>query len=74
MVRHEIGSFVGLVMAMSILYPISRLIKGLVEDKESRMKETQKMMGLFQWVFMASWYSIALIYSLRPSWVCNLVQ
>jgi hypothetical protein len=43
-------------MAMSILYPISRLIKGLVEDKESRMKETQKMMGLFQWVFMASWF------------------
>ena len=46
------GPFVGLVLCMSLLYPVSRLIKHLVEDKESRMKETLKMMGLFNWVFV----------------------
>ena len=43
------GPFVGLVLCMALLYPVSRLIKALVEDKESRMKETLKMMGLLNW-------------------------
>lgn len=32
---------------MSMLYPVSRLIKGIVEEKEQKLKETMKMMGLF---------------------------
>src|ERR1700682_2825943 len=31
---------------MSLLYPISRLLKALVEEKESRMNETMFIMGL----------------------------
>jgi hypothetical protein len=49
------GPFVGLVLCLSLLYPVSRLIKQLVEDKESRMKETLKMMGLYNWVFVTSY-------------------
>jgi len=49
------GPFVGLVLCMSLLFPVSRLIKNLVEDKESRMKETLKMMGLLNWVFVTSY-------------------
>jgi hypothetical protein len=37
------GPFVGLVLCMSLLYPVSRLIKVLVEDKENRSKETLKV-------------------------------
>jgi len=49
------GPFVGLVLCLALLYPVSRLIKQLVEDKESRMKETLKMMGLRDWVFVTSY-------------------
>jgi hypothetical protein len=49
------GPFVGLVLCMALLYPASRLIKSLVEDKESRRRETLKMMGMEQWVFVGSY-------------------
>ena len=34
----SIGYLLGLVIAMSFLYPVSRLIKAIVEEKETRMK------------------------------------
>jgi hypothetical protein len=46
------GPFVGLVLCLALLYPVSRLIKVLVEEKESRMKETLKIMALRNWVFV----------------------
>jgi ABC-type multidrug transport system ATPase subunit len=48
------GNFVGLVLCLAMLYPVSRLMKAVVEEKESRAKETMKMMGLFNWVFIAA--------------------
>jgi len=53
---NTVGPLVGLVFCMSMLYPTSRLIKGMVEEKESRTKETMKMMGLKDWVFHSSWF------------------
>lgn len=38
-----IGPIVGLVFCMSMLYPTSRLIKGIVEEKETKTKETMKV-------------------------------
>ena len=31
---------------MSTLYPVSRLVKSVVEEKESKMKEVMKFMGI----------------------------
>ena len=52
----NVGPVVGLVFCMSMLYPTSRLIKGIVEEKETKTKETMKMMGLKDWVFHMSWF------------------
>ena len=57
----NIGPLISLVMAMCMLFPVSRLIKGIVEEKESKTKETMKMMGLLDSVFVASWFISSLL-------------
>lgn len=52
---NAVGPIIGLIMSISMLYTVSRLIKLIVEEKEMRMKETLKMMGLRDWVFVSSW-------------------
>ena len=42
----QVGSLLGLVLIMSTLYPVSRLVKSVVEEKESKMKEVMKFMGI----------------------------
>ena len=44
-----------MVMCMSMLYPVSKLTKSIVEEKETRMKEVMKIMGLQDWVLAAAW-------------------
>ena len=57
----NIGPVISLCLAMCMLFPVSRLIKGIVEEKESRTKETMKMMGLLDSVFISSWFISSLI-------------
>lgn len=38
------------------MYPVSRLVKSVVEEKESRMREIMKIMGLVDWAHQASWF------------------
>ena len=52
----QVGFLLGLAMTMSTLYPMSRLAKGIVEEKESRMREIMKIMGLKDWVHQLSWF------------------
>eukprot|EP00899_Mesostigma_viride_P015099 jgi/Mesvir1/23590/Mv18280-RA.1 len=49
------GPLIGLVMCLSTVYPLGVFIKSLVEEKESRAKETMKIMGLKGWVYLATW-------------------
>ena len=49
------GWLTGLLMSASLIYPVSRLIKVVVEEKELRLKELLKMMGLRDWVFHLGW-------------------
>ena len=51
----SVGPLVGFIMVMSTLYPVSRLVKNMVVEKESRTKETMLIMGLKGWVFYVSW-------------------
>jgi hypothetical protein len=50
-----ISSTLGLFYMLSFLYPVSRLIRALVLEKESRIKEGMKMMGLTNTVYNLSW-------------------
>ncbi|CAM9602166.1 unnamed protein product [Ectocarpus fasciculatus] len=50
-----VGYLLGLAMTMSTMYPLSRLVKGIVEEKESRVRETMRIMGLRVWCHELSW-------------------
>lgn len=50
-----ISSTLGLFYMLSFLYPVSRLIRALVLEKEGRIKEGMKMMGLSDTVYNLSW-------------------
>ena len=60
--KHEVNEFyagaglmMGLMMTMSTLYPASRFMKAIVEEKESRMKELLLMSGMREDTYIASW-------------------
>lgn len=42
------------------MYPVSKLIKAVVEEKESKMREVMKIMGLRSWAHQLSWLLTAL--------------
>jgi len=49
------GWLSGLIITASIVLPVSRLIAVIVEEKEIRIKEMLKQMGLRDWAFSSSW-------------------
>jgi hypothetical protein len=51
-----VGYLLGLVLTMATLYPVSRLIKDLVEEKETKMRETAAAMGLSLGVNALAWW------------------
>ena len=55
------GYLLGLALTMATLYPVSRLIKDLVEEKETRMRETMAAMGMSLGVNALAWATVALI-------------
>jgi hypothetical protein len=51
-----ISSTLPLFYMLSFLYPVSRIIRSLVIEKETRIKEGMKMMGLRDWEYNLSWF------------------
>lgn len=41
-----VGPMLGLLMSLSLVYPLSMLVRGIVEEREKRLKETMCIMGL----------------------------
>jgi len=56
-----VGYLLGLAISMGFLYPMSRLVKSVVEEKESRMKETMLILGVHPTVLWLSWVLTAYI-------------
>jgi len=54
-------SFRILVSAVAFLYPVSRLIKSIVEEKETRMRETLYILGVQPWALWWSWFLSSLL-------------
>eukprot|EP01041_Mallomonas_annulata_P006632 gene6631-13438_t len=52
----RVGFLLGLAMTMATLYPMSRLVKSIVEEKELRLREIMKIMGLKDWVHHMAWF------------------
>ena len=57
----QVGYLLGLTMVMAFLYPVSRLIKSIVEEKEERIKETLLILGVRGWAHWLSWFITSLV-------------
>ena len=60
-------------MTMCQLYPVSQLGKAVVEEKEGRLRQTMRIMGLRPAVFVTSWYVTAIVQFLLDALICALV-
>ena len=56
-----VGTFLGLLFTVVFLWPVTRLVKLMVEEKETRIKEGMRMMGLYD---STLWFSWLLTYTL----------
>ncbi len=57
----SVGFLLGLAMIMSTMYPMSKLTKSIVEEKETKMRELMKIMGLKDWIHRFTWFITAFI-------------
>lgn len=57
----QVGPLLGLALTMAMLYPMSRLVKSIVEEKETKMREVLKIMGLTDSIHSLSWVITAFI-------------
>lgn len=51
-----IASTLGIFYMLAFLYPVSRAVRVLVNEKEGRMKEALRMMGLPDLIYHGSWF------------------
>lgn len=59
--QYIISSTLGIFYMLSFLYPVSRIVRAVVLDKELRIKEGMKMMGLTDTVYNLSWLITVLL-------------
>eukprot|EP01038_Epipyxis_sp_PR26KG_P012006 gene12006-16074_t len=52
----SVGFLLGLAWVMETLYAMSRTVKSVVEEKETKIREIMKIMGLLDWVHQLSWF------------------
>ncbi|CAN0356690.1 unnamed protein product, partial [Hapterophycus canaliculatus] len=51
----QVGGMFAILVVIAVLYPVSNVISALVKEKELRIKEGLKMMGLTDAAHTASW-------------------
>jgi ATP-binding cassette subfamily A (ABC1) protein 3 len=49
-------AFLPLLMLLSFIYPVINITKSIVYEKEKRLKESMKMMGLSNWLHWTAWF------------------
>lgn len=54
--QQVIASTLGIFYMLAFLYPVSRAVRVLVSEKEGRMKEALRMMGLPDFIYHGSWF------------------
>jgi ABC-type multidrug transport system fused ATPase/permease subunit len=69
----SVGFLFGLAMILSTMYPMSKLAKSVVEEKELRMRELMKIMGLRDWIHQLSWFLSALVLFLWIAISCTFI-
>jgi hypothetical protein len=72
--QYIIASTLGIFYMLSFLYPVSRIIRALVLEKECRIKEGMKMMGLTDTVYNLSWLITTVLQMTLVSVLITLVS
>ncbi|GIY69232.1 ATP-binding cassette sub-family A member 3 [Caerostris extrusa] len=52
----SLQSFFPMIICFSFIYPAVNMIKNIVLEKEKRLKEAMKMMGLSRWLHWTAWF------------------
>jgi ABC-type lipoprotein export system ATPase subunit len=68
-----ISGVLPLFVILSFILPVSQLIRALVLEKERKIKEGMKMMGLFDSVFYTSWFVTAFLQFMLISVLMTIV-
>jgi ATP-binding cassette subfamily A (ABC1) protein 3 len=68
-----IGSMAALFLVFGYLYPVSQLVKRIVEEKENRVREAMMIMGLTTAPFYASWIVTYFIFQLVTALVAAAI-
>lgn len=71
--QYVISSVLGIFYMLSFLYPVSRIVRGLVIEKENKIKEGMKMMGLTDFAYNTSWLITTLLQMTLVSLLITLV-
>ncbi|CAI8011245.1 ATP-binding cassette sub-family A member 3, partial [Geodia barretti] len=58
----RLGFSLSLLLMLAFIYTFSQIVKELVIEKETRIRESMLMMGLRQWVLWASWFIKQLLF------------
>ena len=54
-----------LLLMLSLIFTALTIVRNLVHEKERRLKESMKMMGLQNWTHWAAWFLLGLDVGLR---------
>ena len=68
------GGTIGFFMFISTLIPLTRQIGKVTNEKETKIKETMKIMGLTDVPYWLSWYTLYITIYLVISILCTLVS
>lgn len=68
-----ISSTLGIFYMLSFIYPVSRIVRALVMEKELRIKEGMKMMGLTDTVYNLHWFIVTFVQMTLVSILITLV-
>eukprot|EP01012_Entosiphon_sulcatum_P031379 TRINITY_DN394_c0_g1_i9.p1 TRINITY_DN394_c0_g1~~TRINITY_DN394_c0_g1_i9.p1 ORF type:complete len:1686 (-),score=308.54 TRINITY_DN394_c0_g1_i9:70-5127(-) len=68
------GGFVALVFSLAFIFPFSKIVKGLVEEKELRLKEGMLMMGLNPASYPLSWLVTTTVEQFTGSFLATVVM
>eukprot|EP00040_Diaphanoeca_grandis_P036072 m.228737 g.228737 ORF g.228737 m.228737 type:complete len:2030 (+) comp33545_c0_seq2:117-6206(+) len=67
------SNFMPLLIVFSFIVPVASIARYLVEEKQSRMKEAMKMMGLPGWVNWVSWFLKSWIFMTIPTIIIVII-
>ena len=62
-----------MILMFSFLYPTVNLTKNLVIEKEKRLKESMKMMGLKNWLHWLAWFIKSILWLLISSALLTII-